>query len=84
MPATENALQLIFQDQTLMVNLGLALATGIALIVIVHIVIKKMQIGEAKFAASNYLVRENIIFKLAIAALTIFVMFYLIAQKGYL
>jgi hypothetical protein len=82
MESIEKTLHLIAQDQNLMISLGAALAVGIVLMVAVHIIIKKIQKAEEQGATTDYLVRENIFFKIGITALTIFVIYFLLAQKG--
>lgn len=82
MESIKKTLHLIAQDQNLMISLGAALAVGIVLMVAVHIIIKKIQKAEEQGATTDYLVRENIFFKIGIAALTIFVIYFLLAQKG--
>ena len=82
MESIEKTLHLIAQDQNLMTSLGAALTVGIVLMVAVHIIIKKIQKAEEQGATTDYLVRENIFFKIGIAALTIFVIYFLLAQKG--
>ena len=82
MESIEKTLHLIAQDQNLMISLGAALTVGIVLMVAIHIIIKKIQKAEEQGATTDYLVRENIFFKIGIAALTIFVIYFLLAQKG--
>lgn len=82
MEPIEKTLHLIAQDQNLMITLGVALAAGIFLMVAVHVIIKKIQKAEAQGATTDYLVKENIIFKVVIAGLTLFVIYFLLAQKG--
>ena len=78
----QKTLQLISQDQSLMISLGAALGVGIFLMVVVHVVIKKIQKAEAQGATTDYLVRENIIFKIAIVVFTVLVIYMLLAQRG--
>ncbi len=82
MEKIQETLQLIAQDQNLMISLGVAFGIGVFLMVAVHIIIKKIQYAEAQGATTDYLVRENVIFKIAIAAITLFVLYFLLAQKG--